>query len=312
MKKVLLTGLAVLSAPAAVMAEDVSATKKAAIMTPIENFYGRIEARQTSMQWQNADGEIERGVASYRLVPRLGTKAFKDRLDAWVETPIVSQARSSNYEQKVSNYQATFAAYSNGPFSVTPYAQGYLPHNGSDFTSDLAINTDVSREFAIIGGKLTLHGGIEPQVSTGTEATSSDAKIVRNGAYSLDEDGKAQTTSVAQREPTTTLEYIAGVAYAPSFAPKLSIVADAYFDRISTPQYEMRSDDTGDHLEKTGYETSYKTLTDIVVAYKADKETTVQSLTRIRHNGFYEDAANYAATRLPQVEQRVSLIYKLF
>jgi hypothetical protein len=312
MKKFLMIGLAALSVPATVMAEDVSATKKAAILTPIENLYGRVEARQTSMQWENSQKKIERGVASYRLVPRLGTKAFKDRLDVFVETPITNKARTSSYEQSRSFYQATFAAYSNGPFSVTPYSQGYLPFKGAGVESVIALNTDVSGSFEIIGGKLTLHGGIEPQINTGSKPATSEAAVVKNGALSLDENGNAQTQTIENREPGTTLEYIAGFSFTPSFAPKLSLTTDAYFDRVSTPTYELRSDETGDHVEKTGYDVNHKTLTDVVVAYKADKETTIQSLTRIRHVGFYEDAQNYSASRVPQIEQRISLIQKLF
>jgi alkyl hydroperoxide reductase subunit F len=66
----------------------------------------------------------------------------------------------------------------------------------------------------------------------------------------------------------------------------------------------------GDQVEKTGYAISDVTTTDFVVAYKADDLTTIQSLTRVRHDGFYAESKPYGA--LPQIEQRLSLIQKLF
>jgi hypothetical protein len=312
MKKLLVLGFGIMGAAAAANGEEVSATKKAAIMTPIENLYGRIEARQTSMQWESATEGKKRGVTSYKLVPRIGTKAFNNRLDVYVETPIANEARTSNYKQSVSNYQTTFAAYAGNVFSVTPYAQGYLPHNGSDFSSDLAVNTDAAKTFDLTIGKLSIHGGLEPQVSTGTEPTQGEAIVRKNGALSLKDDGSPEKQSIAQREPTTTLEYIAGFSFTPSFAPKLSLATDAYFDRSYIPTYELRSDETGEHVEKTGYAINDKTLTDVVLTYKADALTSIQSLTRLRHDGFYAANKPHESPRMPQIEQRLSLIHNLF
>jgi hypothetical protein len=312
MKRLMKVGFGMMVAATTAHAEDVSATKKAAIMTPIENLYGRVEARQTAMQWESASGQKQRGVTSYKLVPRLGTRAFKDRLDIFVETPVANSARTSNYEQKASNYQATFAAYSGDILSVTPYAQGYLPHNGSDFTSDIALNTDAAKSFDTAIGKFTIHGGLEPQVSTGTEPTQGEASIRNYGAMALKGDGSQEKKSIAQSEPTTTLESIAGFSFTPSFAPKLSLATDAYFDRTFTPEYEMRADETGEHVEKTGYSIGERTLTDVVVTYKADSLTSIQSLTRLRHDGFYAANKSHDPARMPQIEQRLSLIHKLF
>jgi hypothetical protein len=312
MKRLLVLGFTMMASAFAARAEDVRTTKKAAIMTPIENLYGRIEARQTSMQWESEKAGKQRGVTSYKLVPRIGTKAFNNRLDIYVETPITNEARTSNYKQSISNYQTTLAAYTGNVFSITPYAQGYLPYNGSDFTSDIAINTDAAKTFELSFGKLSIHGGLEPQVSTGTEPTQGEAIVRKNGALSLKDDGSPEKQNITQREPTTTLEYIAGFAFTPTFAPKLSLGTDAYFDRSYIPTYELRSDETGDHMEKTGYKINDRTLTDVVLTYKADSLTSIQSLTRLRHDGFYAANKPSQSPRMPQIEQRLSLIHNLF
>ncbi len=79
---VLLVGTAICAVSA--QAAEVTVTKKAAIMTPIENMYGRVEVRQTSMRWMNADGKVDNDVTSYRLIPRLGTyRADEGRAFPW-------------------------------------------------------------------------------------------------------------------------------------------------------------------------------------------------------------------------------------
>jgi hypothetical protein len=209
----------------------------------------------------------------------------------------------------------TFVAYQGEIFSVTPSSAGYLPYEGSRLASDFALNIDAGKSINLAGGKLTVHGGIEPQVSTGTQAASSEAPVVSRDGTALTEDGKPKSQSVENQEPTTTLEYIAGVAFVPSIAPKLTLSADAYVDRTFSPTYEIKSDETGDRTEKTGYSIKDTTLTDVVVAYKADDLTTIQSLTRIRNDGLYAKGKPYSAEdggRVPQVEQRLSLIHKLF
>jgi hypothetical protein len=47
--------------------------------------------------------------------------------------------------------------------------------------------------------------------------------------------------------------------------------------------------------------------------YAADKLTSVQSLTRVRNDGWYAAGVSSSdGARMPQVEQRISLIHKLF
>jgi hypothetical protein len=308
MKKVIVVGL--MAAAGSAMGQEVQSTKRAAILTPIENLYGSVEARQTSMRWEDQDGEIQTGVSNYKLIPRLGTKAFKDRLNFFVESRIVSQARTSNYQQAQSYYETTFAAYSGDVLSVTPYSYGYFAFKDKPMTNLLAVNVDASKSLDLVGGKLTIHGGMEPEVSTSTKADTTDAPVVSRDGTALVEDGKPKTKSIDNREPTTTLEYIAGIKFVPSIAPKLSLSADGYFDRSYVPTYEIKSDETGDRVEKTGYAIADVTTTDFLVAYKADALTTVQSLTRVRHDGFYAERKPYGA--LPYIEQRLSLIHKLF
>jgi hypothetical protein len=296
------------------LAADIKATtKKAAIMTPIENLYGRIEARQTSMQWKSASGKSESGVTSYRLVPRLGTKAFNDRLDAYVEVPVTNEARTSMYSQSPSVYQATFAAVSGDVFSVTPYVQGYLPYDGIDFSSDAAVNVTVANSVESRLGTLDLRAGVEPHVFTGTEPTRSDVGIRRNGSLSLNRDGRPETTTIENQEPTTMVEYLLGFTFTPKATPKLSLAVDAFIDREFAPAYEVQSNDTGESVEKTGYKISDATTTDFVLTYAADSLTSLQSLTRVRNDGWYAAGVRGAdGERMPQIEQRISLIYKLF
>lgn len=303
-----LTGAAVSTA-----AEVTATNKKAAIMTPIENMYGRIEVRQTSMRWKNADGKIENGVTSYRLVPRLGTTAFNDRLDMYVEVPITNEARTSMYSQSPSVYQATFAALSGDVFSITPYMQGYLPYNGSDFSSDLAVNFTAATSLESSFASIDLRAGFEPHVASGTEPTRSDVGIRRNGSLSLDQDGSPETRTVDHREPTTMVEYLVGFTVTPKIAPKLSLSVDTFIDREFAPVYEVKDSDGSESVEKTGYKIGDATTTDFVLNYAADKLTSVQSLTRVRNDGWYAaGVAGSGGSRMPQVEQRISLIHKLF
>jgi|694.fasta_scaffold140682_2 hypothetical protein len=296
------------------MGAEVTATnKKAAIMTPIENMYGRIELRQTSMRWKNTDGKIDNGVSSYRLVPRLGTKAFNDRLDVYVEVPITNEARTSMYSQSPSTYQATFAALSGEVFSVTPYVQGYLPHNGSDFTSDAAVNLTAAKSVDLALGTLDLRLGFEPHVASGTQPTRSDVGIRRNGSLSLDQAGKPETKTIDNREPTTMVEYLVGFTLTPKATPKLSLSVDTFIDREFAPVYEVRDTNGSESVEKTGYKIGDATTTDFVLNYAADKLTSVQSLTRVRNDGWYAAGVSSSdGARMPQVEQRISLIHKLF
>jgi len=294
-------------------AEVTATNKKAAIMTPIENMYGRVEVRQTSMRWKNAAGKIENGVTSYRLVPRLGTKAFNDRLDVYVEVPVTNEARTSNYTQSPSVYQATFAALAGDLFSITPYVQGYLPHNGSDFTSDAAVNFTAASSKESVLGTLDFRVGLEPHVASGTEPTRSDVGIRRNGSLSLDQEGKPETRNINNREPTTMVEYLVGVTFTPKATPKLSLSVDTFIDREFAPVYEVKDNNGSESVEKTGYKIGDATTTDFVLTYAADSLTSVQSLTRVRNDGWYAAGVSSSeGSRLPQVEQRLSLVHKLF
>lgn len=295
------------------MAAEVTATKKAAIMTPIENMYGRVELRQTSMRWKNDNNSVESGVTSYRLVPRLGTKAFDDRLDVYVEVPITNEARTSSYTQSPSVYQATFAAVSGDVFSVTPYVQGYLPYNGSDFQSDAAVNVSVGTSYESVLGTLELRAGLEPHVSSGTEPTRSDVRIRRNGSLSLNVDGSPESREIENREPTTMMEYLLGFTLTPKATPKLSLSVDTFIDREFAPVYEVRDLEGRESVEKTGYKIGDATTTDVVLNYEADKLTSIQSLTRFRNDGWYAAGVKSSeGGRVPQVEQRISLVHKLF
>ncbi len=310
-KSILLVGTAVGAVSA--QAAEVTATKKAAIMTPIENMYGRVEVRQTSMRWLNADGKVDNDVTSYRLVPRLGTTAFNDRLDVYVEIPVTSETRSSMYSQSPTVYQATFAALSGNVFSITPYVQGYLPYDGSDFSSDAAVNFTAATTYDSVLGALDLRAGIEPHVSSGTEPTTSDVRIRRNGALALGQDGSPETRTVDHKEPTTMMEYLLGFTFTPHVAKKLSLSVDTFIDREYAPVYEIRESDGAQALEKTGYKVGDATTTDVVLNYAADSLTSVQSLTRLRNDGWYAAGVRSAdGSRMPQIEQRISLIHKLF
>jgi len=294
-------------------AAEVTATKKAAIMTPIENMYGRVEVRQTSMRWKNANGKVENGVTSYRLLPRLGTKAFNDRLDVYVETPITNEARTSMYSQSTSAYQATFVALAGETFSITPYVQGYLPHNGSDLSSDAAVNFTAATTYKSVLGAIDLRGGFEPHVASGTEPMRSDARVVRNGSLALGEDGNPETKNIENREPTTMMEYIVGFTFTPVVAPKLSLSVDAFIDREYAPVYEVQSAESAESVKKVGYKIGDATTTDVVLNYAADSLTSIQSLTRLRHDGWYAAGKSFGSDgRMPQIEQRISLVHKLF
>jgi hypothetical protein len=310
-KSFLLVGAAVGAFSA--QAAEVTATKKAAIMTPIENMYGRVEVRQTSMRWKNADGKVDNDVTSYRLIPRLGTTAFNDRLDVYVEVPVTSESRTSMYTQSPTVYQATFAALSLEKFSITPYVQGYLPHNGSDFVSDAAVNFTAATTYDSVLGSVDLRAGVEPHVSSGTEPTKSDVRIRRNGALTLGQDGNPETRSVDHQEPTTMMEYLLGFTFTPHVAKKLSLSVDTFIDREYAPVYEIRDTDGVQTVEKTGYSIGDATTTDFVLNYAADSLTSVQSLTRVRNDGWYAAGVRSSdGSRMPQIEQRISLVQKLF
>lgn len=307
------SGTAALISAFSVQAAEVTATKKAAIMTPIENMYGRVEMRQTSMRWKNADGKIDNDVTSYRLIPRLGTTAFNDRLDVYVEVPVTSKTRSSMYSQSPTVYQATFAALSGDVFSITPYVQGYLPYNDSDFSSDAAVNFTAATTYDSVLGAFDLRAGVEPHVSSGTEPTKSDVGIRRNGALALGQDGSPEKKTVDHQEPTTMMEYLLGFTFTPHAAKKLSLSVDTFIDREYAPVYEIRESDGVQSLEKTGYKVGDATTTDVVLNYAADSLTSVQSLTRLRNDGWYAAGVRSAdGSRMPQIEQRISLIHKLF
>ena len=311
--RVLSVSLSLVALARAANGEEVNATKKAAIMTPIENLYGRVEARQTSMRWKNESGDLQSGVTSYRLIPRLGTTAYNGRFDVYVETPISNEARTSAYSQSTSAYQATFAALQGDMFTIMPFVQGYLPHNGSDFSSDAAVNFDLGKTLELNIGKITFHGSFEPHMASGTEPSRSEAPMLTNGSYALGDNGSPKTKTVDHQEPTTALDYIVGFAYTPAAAPKLSLCVDAFFDRMYTPTYKVNGDGESERMEKTGYSITDSTTTDIVVTYAADKLTSIQSLTRLRHGGLYTNGIAYGSEgRVPQVEQRLSLVQKLF
>jgi hypothetical protein len=304
MKKVLLAGFGLIAVAGSAMGEGVTATKKSPVMTPIENLYGRLEVRQTSKSDVDRTNKRQNRVSAYTLVPRIGTKAYSNRLDAYVEPRLVSSAQSSTFEQGKSFYQATFAALEGDHFTITPYVNGYLPYKNERLSSTLNLNFDAASSVDTGFGLLTFHAAIEPELATGTKVTKVDANVTSNGALSLDDTGAPKTKSVAPQEPTSTLEYVAGFAFVPSMAPKFSIGADTYVDREFAPVYEVREDAAGSHQEKTGYSISDKTTTDIVVVYKADSLTSIQSLTRVRQDG--------VLAKVPAIEQRLSLIQKLF
>ncbi len=305
MKKVLLAGFGIVAAASSAMGEQVTATKRSPIMTPIENVYGRVEVRQTSLSDRTADHSSRSNrVASYSLVPRLGTKAFNNRLNLYVESPLKSVIHTSTFAQTQPAYVGTFAALEAEHFSITPYVQGGLPHKEARLSSLLAVNFDASSSIETGMGALSFHGGIEPELSTGTKVTKVKANVMSNGALALAEDGSVQTKEVAPQEPTPIMEYSAGVSFTPSIAPKFSLGVNTYVDREFAPVYVVMEDEAGSRQEKTGYAITDASLSDIVLAYKADSLTTIQSLTRIRQNG--------VLASVPSIEQRLSLIVKLF
>lgn len=311
MKKVLLAGLGFMAAASVAMAEDVKSTKKAAILTPIENLYGRVETRQTSLEWLDSNGESVNQVIGYSLRPRLGTKLFNNRLDTYVETPITNSKNTSNFSQGQSVWVSTFTALDKPNFSITPYHESLLAFRDKPFSTKVAVNFDAFTTLKTGAGELTVHGGIEPFLNTGTRETMTNRVNREPGkSYSLvttKEDGSAE---IKQQEPDTTLEYIAGVAYVPSFAPKFRLSTDVYFDRLYHPVYNAVSDEKGERIEKSGYAYEDSTMTDVILSYQADSLTTIQNRTLIFHNGLY--AANYKGKDTPRIQNRLSLIYKLF
>jgi hypothetical protein len=310
MRLFLATGLGVLAATTTAMAAEVTSTKKAAVMTPIENLYGRVELRQTSLEW-GENGDVQRGVTLYSLRPRLGTKLFNNRLDTFIEVPVASDARSSNFLQRQTYWLTTFNALETSNFSITPYNESFLAHEDKPFTTKLAVTLDAFTTIKTTAGDVRLHGGLEPFMETGTRATMTNRINREPGkTYSLvttTEDGSAEA---AQREPSTALEYMVGVSYVPSFAPKFSLSTDVYFDRIYRPVYDAVSDESGERLEKTGYAVEDTTFTDVILAYNADSLTTIQNRLMIYHDGLY--AANTKGKATPRIQNRLSLIYKLF
>ena len=305
MKKVLLASFGILAAASSAMGEQVTASKRSPIMTPIENVYGTIEVRQTSKSEKAADGTRSNRVSSYRLVPRLGTKAFNDRLNLYANFPVQNVVKTSNVVKVRSDYAAIFAAVAADNYSITPYVNGLLPNNDDRFDAMLAVTFDLAASVETGIGALGFHGAIEPEMATGTQSKAVDAQRMSNGQLSLAEDGSANTKKVSAQEPTPTMEYVAGVSFTPSSAPKFSLTADVYVDREYAAAYVVREDDTGaSRQEKTGYNITNKSLTDIILAYKADKLTTIQSLSRIRQDGVIATA--------PRIEQRLSLIHKMF
>lgn len=311
MKKVLLAGLSFLAVTTVSFAEEVTSSKKAAIMTPIENMYGRVETRQTSLEWSQADGKVQRQVTAYSLRPRLGTKLFNNRLDTYVETPVSNTARTSNFDQKQSVWVSTFNALETSNFTITPYHESYLAHHNTPFTTKLAVNLDAFTSLKTSAGEFTVHGGLEPNINTGTRETMT-SRINRDpgktfATLTTKDDGKAE---MKQQEPDSTLEYIGGVAYTPSFAPKFKLSTDVYFDRVFHPVYNAVADENGERIEKAGYAYDDTTLTDVIFSYQADSLTTIQNRTMINHNGFY--ASNAKGKDTPRIQNRLSLIYKLF
>jgi hypothetical protein len=310
MRKGLLAGLGFMFLATGAMAEDVKSTKKAAILTPLENMYGRVEARHTSLEWLDADKNSANQVTGYSLHPRLGTKMFNNRLDTYVETPLSSSARSSNFSQKQSVWVSTFNAFESEHFTVIPYHESKLAHENNPFSTIVALNLDAFTSLKSSIGEFTVHGGLEPRFNTGTRETMT-SRVNRDPGktYSLvtkKDDGSAE---VKQQEPDSTLEYIAGVAYVP-FAPKFRLSTDTYFDRVYHPVYNAVSDEKGERLEKSGYALEDSTMTDVILSYQADSLTTIQNRTLVFHEGLY--AANYKGKATPRIQNRLSLIYKLF
>lgn len=309
MKKVLLAGFGLMTAASAAMGEEVQATKKAAILTPIENLYGRVELRQTSQEWSAEDRSVQRSVASYQLRPRVGTKMFNNRLDTFAEVAFTNSARTSNFKQGQGYWYAEFAALQGDTFNITPYQESFLPYEGKAFETKLAVTLDAKTAGLNLGvGELTLHGGLEPQMGIGTrEKTTSN--VNRNREKLTLSEGAA-APEVKQQEPDFTLEYIGGIAFKPSFAPKFNLTADVYFDRNYKPVYDEVVDAEGQRLEKAGYAHEDKTLTDVILDYKADSLTTIRSRTMINHDGLFASANKPQSE--PRIQQRLSLIHKLF
>jgi hypothetical protein len=236
---------------------------------------------------------------------------FNNRLDTYVETPVSNSARSSNFEQKQSVWSSTFAALETKNFTITPYHESFLAYHGTPFTTKVALNMDAVTSLKTSAGEFTVHGGLEPVFNTGTRETMT-GRINREpgksyAALTTKEDGSAE---IKQQEPDTTLEYIAGVAYVPSFAPKFKLSTDVYFDRVYHPVYNALSDENGERVEKAGYAYEDSTLTDVILTYQADSLTSIQNRTMISHTGFY--AANTKGKETPRIQNRLSLIYKLF
>ncbi len=311
MKKMLLAGLGCVAVTTASFGGDVTSAKKAAIMTPIENLYGRVEMRQTSLEWSQADGAVQREVTAYSLRPRLGTKMFKNRLDTFLETPVASSARTSNFDQRQSIWVSTFNALETDHISITPYQESLLAFHDSPFTTKVAVNVDAFTTVKTSIGDVTIHGGLEPNFNTGTRQTLTNRVNREPGknyaSLTTKDDG---TSEIKQQEPDTTLEYFGGIAYTPSFAPKFRLATDVYFDRLYHPVYNAVSNENGEYIEKAGYAYEDSTLTDIVLSYQADSLTTIQNRTMVFHDGLY--AANYKGKNTPRIQNRLSIVYKLF
>jgi hypothetical protein len=305
MKNVLLTSIGILAAASSAMGGEVTATKRSPIMTPIENAYGTIEVRQISKSDKAADGTRSNRVSSYRLVPRLGTTVFNDRLNLYAQFPVENVVKTSTITKTKSDYAAIFSAVQAEHYSITPFVKGLLPSDQNRFDAVLAVTFDLASSVDTGIGALSFHGALEPEMATGTKSKDDvDAKVISNGQYSLAEDGAPATQKVTPQEPTPTMEYAAGASFTPSIAPKLSLTVDLYVDREFAAAYVVREDDEGSRQEKTGYKITNTSLTDIVLAYKADSLTTIQSLSRIRQDGVMATA--------PRIEQRLSLIHKMF
>ena len=315
-----IVGFAIIAATSvAAYGEEVKTSKVAALNTAIDNLYGSVSIRQASYEAPTEKRDEKRTLLSVR--PRLGTKLFDGKVDAFFEAPLWHASNTAHFEQRYILPEVDVTLLDDDYATIMPYFDAVMPKGGEILSSNIHAYLELHAKInGTPAGDLTPFVAVEPAMNfhdkaqTTTVDESSSSK--NSGGLALtdttDNSGN-RTRTTNQQEPGTQVQYSAGVNYVPSVVKKLTVTAQALFTREYNPRYAIVEQSNGETKEeKTGYDTTDTTMNNLILSYKADDKVTVSNDFRYRLNGFYAETAHADIGGYQRIENRLVLTYKLF
>ena len=298
-----------------VKAADVAATKVSPIKAALPDSFGKVELRHYA-NYNMTDDEVKGVTPKAQVRAYLGSNFMNDKISSQLILAGTKSTETTQIKQRNPEWYTEVEALSGTYGSINPYADIYLPFQGSGTVGSLSLDSTLKLPtIELAMGKLELATGIDPNVtltSRPSKTTNVDVKTSREATLlTKNEEG---ATEVTQKEPSFGAEARASIGFKPAAVAGLGLTVATYVARTFDPAYEVVEEGNDTVQNKTGYVVENTTSQKLAISYKISDNLSFVNKTWHKMNGAY--AARYdggiAGDGLSRVTNIVKLNYTLF